>query len=140
MNALDDNPDALANANAALSKRRQMRREAMQRGDQGSPVAPILTDAECGPLHFQPIPCTGCGVKLTSQNHGCGKQCERCFEETQALRAFEDARLRLIAENNAALARKARKVFVSSLWTILPAVIGLIGVVFLVKWLWEASK
>lgn len=92
----------LANVRAEHAKY-ERRKQAMQRGDQGGPIPG--TDCECGPLTFAPIQCTGCGIKLTSQNHGNASQCERCFEETQALRAFEAARQRLIAENKAALAK-----------------------------------
>lgn len=129
MNTLDDNETALANAKAKaalLAKLRQMRREAMQRGDQGSPVEPVS---------FAPLTCTGCDVLLTRQNHGNAQQCQRCFEEAQALRNFEAARLRLIAENNAALAKKARSAFLSALWLIIPLVLLLfVGVAAVKGW------
>jgi hypothetical protein len=89
--SLDMDPKERANLRAQHEQWEAKRRTAIQYGDQGSPVPG--SDCECGPLSFAPLHCTGCSVLLTRQNHGNGRQCQRCFEETQALALrYEQAR------------------------------------------------
>lgn len=90
--------DEMANVRAEQAKY-ERRKAAMQRGDTGSPVVPcesINYPHECGPLHFQPIPCTGCGVKLTSQNHATNQQCEQCRFKAEQRQRFEEAQRKYV--------------------------------------------
>lgn len=60
--------DEMANVRATIAQA-ERRRAAIAYGDCGSPVT------------FVPVQCSGCDIKLTSQNHAGGRQCLRCEEE-----------------------------------------------------------
>lgn len=64
--------DEMANVRATIAQA-ERRRAAIAYGDCGSPVT------------FVPVQCSGCDIKLTSQNHAGGRQCLRCKEEAVAL-------------------------------------------------------
>lgn len=91
MNTLDDSPERLAAANAALARRR-----AIKRGDEGSPIRlPEL--CQCGHCH----------VRLTHEvrSHIMGV-CRRCLEESLALqleakRRFEKSQAEYVAQAKA---------------------------------------
>lgn len=70
------------------------------------------------------------------RTNGCGQVVERCGQHCDDCQGEIDA-WRKKSEDITASGKRA---FSSALWTVLPAVIGLIGVVFLLKWWWEASK
>lgn len=90
----------LANMRAEHEKY-ERRKAAMQRGDTGSPLAP------CESVSFAPLPCTGCDVLLTRSNHGNGQQCQRCLDEDQSFKRYEESRARYVAE----LDKKAARAF-----------------------------
>lgn len=98
----------LANVRAEHAKY-ERRKAAMQRGDQGSPIPGA--ECECGPLTFAPIKCSGCDILLTRQNHGNGRQCERCFSESQALRKYEIARQHYLESKKPTLFRRFLSLF-----------------------------
>lgn len=91
----------------AEHERWERRRRAMKRGDEGSPIPGA--ECECGPLTFAPLKCTGCDILLTRANHGNGKQCQRCFEETQAFKLESQRRFEAARQN--LLVAKARSAF-----------------------------
>lgn len=117
MNALDDNDAALRAANAALARRR-----AIRRGDQGSPIEPITF----GPL----MQCGHCDVPLSdiTRSHIIGV-CQRCLEELVARE--QDYKRR----RDAKLAKEASRAGWGAMGTIVPWVLLAMAGAMLLGWL-----
>jgi hypothetical protein len=120
----------------------ERRRDAMQYGDTGSLIDPRSYDPA---MPFTALPCLGCGVKLTSQNHSSSQFCHECVAHEERIAQnvrgavqFAEKQRAYWAAKKEAEAKKAAMVVIAwvALWLAVATGCAMLGAYLMDKGFW----
>ena len=113
-------PDEMANVRAEHEKY-ERRKQAMHKGDSGSPVEPI---------YFPKITCLTCSAILTTQTHGGGQLCHACIAHEAKIQHAAETNARFLIAQAKVVAGQKRRVLLTFAYWLIAAVLLAIGAAY----------